>query len=92
VGILAVSAGTIHFWQGWLLWLSLSGSSIATGLYLLKHDPALLERRMRFGPRAESRPSQKKITAIIFAMFAAIVPGRSPRTWASSTGSRSRRT
>jgi protein-S-isoprenylcysteine O-methyltransferase Ste14 len=43
----------------------------------LKRDPALLERRMRFGPRAESRPRQKVIVAIIFATFVAllIVPG-----------------
>jgi protein-S-isoprenylcysteine O-methyltransferase Ste14 len=75
--LIFVSAGTIHFWQGWLFWLSFSGSSIATGVYLLKHDPALLERRMRYGPRAKSRPSQKIIAAIILAVFAAllIVPG-----------------
>ena len=71
--LIFVSAGTIHFWQGWLFWLSLSGSSIATGFYLLKHDPALLERRMRFGPRAESRPSEKIIVAILLAMLVALV-------------------
>jgi protein-S-isoprenylcysteine O-methyltransferase Ste14 len=45
--------------------------------YLLKYDPALLERHMRFGPRTETRPSQKLIMAFIIAMFAAllIVPG-----------------
>ncbi len=43
----------------------------------MQRDPALLERRMRFGPRAESRPRQNIIVAVIFAMFAAllIVPG-----------------
>ena len=36
---------------------------------------------MRFGPRAESRPRQKVIVAVIFAMFAAllIVPGMDHR-------------
>ena len=50
---------------------------LATGVYLMRCDPALLERRMRFGPRAESRPRQKIIVAVIFAIFAAllIVPG-----------------
>ena len=75
--LIFVSAGTIHFWQGWLFCVSFSFSTVATGVYLMRRDPALLERRMRFGPRAESRPRQKIIVAVIFAMFAAllIVPG-----------------
>jgi len=39
----------------------------------MQRDPALLERRMRFGPRAESRPRQKIIVAVIFAIFAALL-------------------
>ena len=68
-----VSAGTIHFWQGWLFWLSFSISVIATTVYLLRHDPALVERRIRAGPGAESRPSQKVIQAINLVMFVGIV-------------------
>ncbi len=75
--LIFVSAGTIHFSQGWLFCVSFSFSTVGTGVYLMSRDPALLERRMRFGPRAESRPRQKIIVAVIFAMFAAllIVPG-----------------
>jgi hypothetical protein len=40
-GLTFVSAGTIHFWQGWLFWLSFSVSVIAITVYLLRHDPAL---------------------------------------------------
>src|SRR6516225_6343609 len=72
-GLTFVSAGTIHFWQGWLFWLSFSTSVTAITAYLLKHDPALVERRMRAGPRAESRPSQKIIQAINLVMFVGIV-------------------
>jgi len=72
-GLTFVSAGTIHFWQGWLFWLSFSVSGIAITLYLLRHDPLLVERRMRVGPRAESRPSQKIIQAINLVMFLGIV-------------------
>ena len=72
-GLTFVSAGTIHFWQGWLFWLSFSVSVIAITIYLLRHDPALVERRMRAGPRAESRPSQKIIQAINLVMFVGIV-------------------
>ncbi len=79
--LIFVSAGTIHFWQGWLFCVSFFFSTIATGVYLMRRDPALLERRMQFGPRAESRPRQKIIVAVIFAMFAAllIVPGMDHR-------------
>jgi protein-S-isoprenylcysteine O-methyltransferase Ste14 len=77
VALTFISAGTIHFWQGWLFWLSFLTSSISIGVYLMKRSPALLKRRMRFGPRAESRPRQKIIVAIIVLMFVAlaIVPG-----------------
>jgi protein-S-isoprenylcysteine O-methyltransferase Ste14 len=71
--LIFVAAGTLHFWQGWFFWLSFSASSIVIWVDLLKRDPALLERRMRFGPRAESRPAQKVIVAMSFAMFAALV-------------------
>jgi protein-S-isoprenylcysteine O-methyltransferase Ste14 len=74
--LIFVSAGTIHFWQGWLFCLSFSFSTIAIGVYLMKRDPALLERRMRFGPGAESRPIQKIIMTITLVTFVvlAIVP------------------
>lgn len=76
-GLTFVSAGTIDFWQGWLFWLSFSASVIAITVYLLKHDPALVERRMQAGPGAESRQTQKIIQVINIAMFAGvvIVPG-----------------
>jgi len=75
--LIFVSAGTIHVWQGWLFCVSFSFSTVATGVYLMRRDPALLKRRMRFGPGAESRPRQKIIVAVIFAIFASllIVPG-----------------
>ncbi|MGH7836993.1 MAG: methyltransferase family protein [Candidatus Binataceae bacterium] len=77
VALTFVAAGTLHFLPGWLFWLSFWGSAILIGLYLKHCDPALLERRMRAGPQAESRPRQKIIIAIILLMFLtlAIVPG-----------------
>jgi len=77
VALTFVAAGTIHYWQGWVFWLAFLGSSSATGVYLIQHDRALLARRMRVGPQAESRPRQKLIVALLFVMFVtlAIVPG-----------------
>src|SRR5215472_8325207 len=72
-GLTFVSAGTIRCWQGWLFWLSFSISVIGITVYLLRNDPALVERRMRAGPRAESRPTQKIVQAINLVMFAGIV-------------------
>ncbi|HZF50840.1 MAG TPA: hypothetical protein VE093_19405 [Polyangiaceae bacterium] len=44
--VLFAAAGTLRFWQAWVyLGLQLAGMA-ATSLYLLKKDPALLERRL----------------------------------------------
>jgi protein-S-isoprenylcysteine O-methyltransferase Ste14 len=56
-----VPAGTIHYWQAWVYLSIFFGASALTTLYLMKHDPALLERRMKGGPTAEKRPTQKLI-------------------------------
>jgi protein-S-isoprenylcysteine O-methyltransferase Ste14 len=77
VAITFIAAGTIHYWQGWLFWLSFFVSTSATGIYLLKNDRALLARRMRVGPHVEPRPLQRIIVASLFAVFIVIliVPG-----------------
>lgn len=59
--LLFVSAGTIRYWQGWVYLATFVGASLLISLYLVRHDPALLERRMRGGPTAEKRPAQKII-------------------------------
>ncbi|HVN35479.1 MAG TPA: isoprenylcysteine carboxylmethyltransferase family protein [Casimicrobiaceae bacterium] len=59
--LLFVPAGTIRFWQGWVYLSIFTGASALTTLHLLKHDRALLERRMRGGPTAEKRPAQRII-------------------------------
>ncbi len=67
--VLFGAAGTFRYWQGWLFLVAFIGSSIALGLYFAKHDPALIERRMRAGPRAEREPAQKVIIALLMAEF-----------------------
>jgi len=59
--LLFVSAGTIRYWQGWAYLAIFTGASILITIYLIKHDPALLERRTRGGPTAEKRPAQRII-------------------------------
>ena len=48
--LLFVPAGTIHYWQAWVYLSIFTAASVLTTLYLLRKDPALLERRMRGGP------------------------------------------
>jgi protein-S-isoprenylcysteine O-methyltransferase Ste14 len=73
IGILLfVAAGTLAFWQAWLFLVVFGLTSLAITMYLMKNDPALLERRVRGGPGAEKETSQKIIMMIASASFAAI--------------------
>jgi protein-S-isoprenylcysteine O-methyltransferase Ste14 len=66
-------AGTIHYWQAWVYLAIALGASLLTTLYLMKHDPALLERRMRGGPTAEREPRQKLIMLFASLGFIALL-------------------
>jgi protein-S-isoprenylcysteine O-methyltransferase Ste14 len=54
-------AWSLHYWQGWLYWLLFGASCVVITLYFLRHDRALIERRMQAGPGAETEPKQKLI-------------------------------
>jgi protein-S-isoprenylcysteine O-methyltransferase Ste14 len=68
-----IPAGTLHFWPGWLYSFVFAAATTAISVYFLKHDPKLVERRMRVGPAAEQRPVQKIIMAITLAGFILLV-------------------
>jgi hypothetical protein len=70
-----VAAGTVHFWQGWLLWAVFLFSSSALGVYLRLN--ALLLRRMNAGPQAQFRLREKAIMMLMITRFyaMAVVPG-----------------
>lgn len=71
--LLFVPAGTIHYWQAWVYLSIFTAASVLTTLYLLRKDPALLERRMRGGPIAEKRSAQKFIMLFTSAGFIALL-------------------
>jgi protein-S-isoprenylcysteine O-methyltransferase Ste14 len=75
--LLFLSAGTIHYWQGWVYLAIFTAASFITKVYLMITDRALLERRMKGGPRAETRPAQKLIMLAVSICFLAllVVPG-----------------
>ena len=67
--LLFVPAGTVHYWEAWAYLLIFTGASALITRYLMRKDPALLERRMSGGPTAEKQPAQKFImlcTSIAF--------------------------
>lgn len=71
--LLFVPAGTFHFWQGWLYSFVFVAATTAISIYFLKHDPKLVERRMKVGPAAEQRPVQKIIMAITLVGFILLI-------------------
>lgn len=54
--ILFLSAGSLHFWQGWLFIVLQSGFWTFFCFDFLKPDPQLLERRLQ---NKETQPEQK---------------------------------
>jgi protein-S-isoprenylcysteine O-methyltransferase Ste14 len=71
--LLFVPAGTVHYWQAWVYLSIFTGASVLTTLYLMRKDPALLERRMRGGPTAEKQPAQKFIMLCTSICFIALL-------------------
>jgi len=71
--LLFLPAGTVHYWQAWVYLSILTGASVLTTLYLMREDPALLERRMSGGPTAEKRPVQQFIMLCTSIGFIALL-------------------
>jgi protein-S-isoprenylcysteine O-methyltransferase Ste14 len=67
--LLFAPAGTLRYWQAWSYGFVFVAGTAAISVYFLKHDPKLVERRMKVGPRAETEPAQKIIMTITFADF-----------------------
>ena len=57
--LLFVAAGSARYWEGWVYLAVFFGAAALTTLDLIRRDPALLERRMRGGPTAETRETQR---------------------------------
>jgi protein-S-isoprenylcysteine O-methyltransferase Ste14 len=69
--MLFLPAGTTHYWQGWVFLAVFALSSWIPTVYLIRTNPAALERRMHVGPGAETRPLQRVLITIVFVAFAA---------------------
>ena len=75
--MLFAPAWTLHFWEAWVFWLLFSVLSAVVSFYFLKHDPGLVESRLKVGPTAEHEKSQKIIQMLTAILWCAliIVPG-----------------
>ena len=68
-----VPAGTAYYWQGWVFLAVFFAASLVQTLYLMKYDPALLQRRLAGGPTAEKTPTQKIIMVLVSIGFVSLL-------------------
>jgi protein-S-isoprenylcysteine O-methyltransferase Ste14 len=69
--MLFLPAGTFHYWQAWVFLAVFALSTWIPSVYLMRTNPAALERRMR-GPLAETRTLQRIVVAVLFICFPAM--------------------
>jgi protein-S-isoprenylcysteine O-methyltransferase Ste14 len=69
-----IPAGTLAYWEAWLYLAILFIPMLFVLFYLLRNDPELLERRMRFG---EKEKTQKRVInlSLLWFLLAFIIPG-----------------
>ncbi|TMS45773.1 isoprenylcysteine carboxylmethyltransferase family protein [Mycobacterium sp. DBP42] len=70
--LLFVPAGTFNYWQAWVFLTVYAVMAIASTVYLLSKDKAVVERRMRVVQKAESRPVQKGVIGVIAVLSVAL--------------------
>ncbi len=66
-------AGTFHYWQAWVFIFVFMFATMGPSLYLAVKMPDALQRRMKAGPFAETRPLQKVIIAGTILSVAAVL-------------------
>jgi protein-S-isoprenylcysteine O-methyltransferase Ste14 len=79
-------AWTLNYWQAWLCLGVFFACVIAITTYLMKANPALLERRLKAGASAEKEKSQKVIQSLAAVAFVAlfVLPGLDHRfSWSA---------
>ena len=71
--MLFLPAGTFNYWRAWVFLVVFSLSTLIPSMYLLRTNPAALERRMRTGPVAETRPVQKVVIVVAGLSLVALI-------------------
>ena len=72
--LLFLPAGSFDYWQGWVFMAVLFTPVLFVVSYLVRHDPALMERRLKF---KEKLKSERKILTIgnFFFFIGFLIPG-----------------
>lgn len=71
---LFLPAGTFHYWQAWVYLVVFVAATLLPSLHLAVKQPAALQRRMKGGPTAETRPVQRVVmVATVLAVLAQVV-------------------
>ncbi|MEZ0366322.1 isoprenylcysteine carboxylmethyltransferase family protein [Mycobacterium sp. pUA109] len=70
--LLFLPAGTFHYWQAWVFLAMFALSTWIPSVYLMRTNPAALDRRLRAGPLAETRPVQRILITVVFVCFPAM--------------------
>ncbi|WP_408632390.1 methyltransferase family protein [Mycobacterium basiliense] len=71
--VLFIPAGTFDYWQAWVFIAVFVVATLVPTSYLARTNPEALRRRMRAGPRAESRIVQKFIIIAAFVVLFAMM-------------------
>jgi len=71
--LIFIPRGTIHYWQGWAWVAVFAIATSAYTMYLVRFDPALLNRRMDAGIAREKETAQKKIVSLLYFAFLALI-------------------
>jgi protein-S-isoprenylcysteine O-methyltransferase Ste14 len=72
IGLTMWPAGTLAYWQAWVFLALFTACTSAITLWLAKHDPALLERRTKAGPTAETDTPQKLLQSVAALAFVSL--------------------
>ena len=70
---LFIPAWNLDYWQAWVFLLAFFGSSFVITIYLMKNDPALLEKRITAGPLHEKETNQKIIQFVAQIAFLLVI-------------------
>jgi protein-S-isoprenylcysteine O-methyltransferase Ste14 len=84
--LLFVSAGTLRWPAGWVFLAEIGGFGLAIGLWLARHDPALLAERMSMLAQPAQKRWDKAFMASIVVMWTAwlVLMGLDAVRWRSS--------
>lgn len=71
--LLFLPAWTLRYWQAWIFLFAFFSPALSITLHVMKHDPALFERRVRGGASDEKGRTQKIIHGLVVVAFLAVV-------------------